>query len=101
MTEIQEKHYGQRMSFNERNRWLFSEKVETNCQRIDVKNGKFTNFLKVYGNGTIQIQGLESKLKEALLKAKEAIENEESLGDMLPFEIERFPELLKERVPAI
>jgi len=101
MNEIQEKHYSQMMSFIERNRWSFSEKVEGNCQRIDVQNGKFTNCVKVYGTGTIQIQGSESKLREALLKAKEAIENEESLGDMLPFEIERFPELLKERVPAI
>jgi hypothetical protein len=101
MTEIQEKHYAQMMSFIEINHWSFSEKEETICKRIDVQNGKFTNFVKVYGKGTIQIQGPESKLKEALLKAKEAIENEESLGDMLPFEIERFPELLKERVPAI
>ncbi|NJR63610.1 MAG: hypothetical protein HC769_35420 [Cyanobacteria bacterium CRU_2_1] len=57
--------------------------------------------MKVYGTGTIQIQGGESKLREALLQAKEAIENEENLGDMLPFEIERFPEVLKERIPAV
>lgn len=101
MTDIQEKHYSQMMSFIKRNQWLVSEKEETNCKRIDVQNGKFTNCVKVYEKGTIQIQGSESKLREALLKAKEAIENEESLGDMLPFEIERFPELLKERVPAI
>lgn len=101
MTEIQEKHYSQVVSFIERSRWSFSEKVESNCKRIDVQSGKFINFVKVYGTGTIQVQGPESKLKEALLKAKEAIENEESLGDMLPFEIERFPELLKEKVPTI
>jgi len=101
MTDIQEKHYSQMMSFINRNQWSVSEKEETNCKRIDVQNGKSTNFVKVYETGTILIQGSESKLKEALLKAKEAIENEESLGDMLPFEIERFPELLKERVPAI
>jgi len=101
MTEIQEKHYSQMLSFIERNRWSFSEKVESGCKRIDVKNGKFANFVKVYGTGTIQIQGAESKLREALLKAKEAVENEESLGDMLPFEIERFPEVLKERIPDV
>ena len=101
MTDIQEKHYSQMMSFIKRNSWLVSEREETNCKRIDVQNGKSTICVKVYETGTIQIQGSESKLREALVQAKEAIENEQSLGDMLPFEIERFPELLKETVPAI
>lgn len=101
MSEIQEKHYGQIKSFIERNQWSLKEKLESGCKRIDIQNGKFSSCVKVYETGTVQVQGAESKLKEALNQAKAAIENEEGIGDMLPFEIERFPELLKERITNI
>lgn len=101
MSEIQEKNYAQIKSYVERNRWANTEKVEGGCKRIDVQNGKFTCAVKVYETGTVQVQGAESKLKEALNEAKKAIENEENIGEMLPFEIERFPELLRERIPTI
>ncbi len=68
---------------------------------MDVQNGKSKCVVKVYNTGTIQLQGGDSKLKESLEKAKEAVENEETLGELLPFEIERFPEILKENTPNI
>lgn len=98
MTEIMENNYLQIKSYIERNKFPFSEKDEQNCKRIDVQHGKAKCTVKVYTNGTIQLQGTESKLKEALQQAKEAVENEESIGEVLPFEIERFPEVLKERI---
>lgn len=101
MSDIQEKNYSQMKSFVDRNHWANTEKNETNCKRIEVQSGKFTCVVKVYGTGTVQIQGAESKLRHALLEAKTAIANEENIGEMLPFEIERFPEVLKERVPSI
>jgi hypothetical protein len=101
MSEIQEKHYTQIKSLIERNGWSNSEKLESSCKRIDVKSGKFSSCVKVYETGTIQVQGAESNLKAALLQAKTAIENGENMGDMLPFEIERFPEILKERISNI
>lgn len=101
MSEIQDKNYAQVKSYVERNRWANTEKVEGNCKRIDVQNGKFNCAVKVYETGTVQVQGAESKLKEALNDAKKAIENEENIGEMLPFEIERFPDLLRERIPTI
>lgn len=101
MSEIQEKHYRQIKSFIERNPWTFSEKPESGCKRIDIKNGKYTSIIKVYETGKVQVQGAESKLKDALNQAKAAIENNEGIGDMLPFEIERFPEVLKERIANI
>ena len=101
MSEIQESNYGQIKSFIERNDWPFSEKMEGTTNRIDVKHGKHKCVVKVYGTGTIQVQGGESKLKAALTEAKEAIENEEAIGEMLPFEIEKFPETLQERIPSI
>jgi hypothetical protein len=101
MSEIQSKHYSQIKSLIERNQWSHSEKPESGCKRIDVKNGKFSAVVKIYETGTIQVQGAESNLKESLLKAKEAIENGENTENILPFEIERFPEILQERIPAI
>ena len=101
MSEIQDKNYTQVKSYIDRNRWTNTEKLEGNCKRIDVQNGKFACAVKVYETGTVQVQGAESKLKEALTEAKKAIDNEENIGEMLPFEIERFPDLLRERVPGI
>jgi len=101
MSEIQESNYKQIKSYIERNKWPLSDKLEGNTNRIDVQHGKNTCVVKVYSTGTIQVQGVDSKLKEALVKAKEAIENEEAIGEMLPFEIEKFPEMLQERIPNI
>jgi len=67
MSEIQEKNYSQMKSFVDRNHWANTEKAEANCKRIDVQNGKFTCVVKVYETGTVQVQGAESKLREALL----------------------------------
>lgn len=101
MSDIQDKNRSQTKSFIERNRWANTEKTEGNCKRIDVQNGKFSCVVKFYETGTVQVQGAESKVREALLEAKKAIENEENIGEMLPFEIERFPDVLKERIPSI
>lgn len=101
MSEIMESNYAQMKSYVERNNFLFQEKDEQGCKRLDVQNGKAKSVVKVYSTGTIQIQGADSKLKAALTQAKEAVENEENIGEMLPFEIERFPEVLKENIADI
>jgi hypothetical protein len=101
MSEVQDKNYAQIKSFIERNKLSFQEKDEGTTSRLDIQNGKHKCVVKVYATGTVQVQGSDSKLKESLSKAKEAIENEETLGEMLPFEIEKFPEVLKERIPTI
>lgn len=101
MSEIMESNYAQMKSYVERNNFPFQEKDEQGCKRLDVQNGKAKSVVKVYSTGTIQIQGADSKLKAALTQAKEAIENEENIGEMLPFEIERFPEVLKENIADI
>ena len=101
MSDIQQKNYSQIKSYIERQGWALEEKEEGTTKRLDCRHGKFDCNVKVYTKGTIQVQGKESKLKESLLKAKEAIENEEPLGELLPFEIERFPDLLVEKIPEI
>jgi len=101
MSEIKDKNYLQMKSFIERNNLSFQEKIEGTTNRMDVQHGKSKCVVKVYDTGTIQLQGGNSKLKESLQKAKEAIDNEETLGELLPFEIERFPEVLRENIPTI
>lgn len=101
MSDIMESNYAQMKSYVERNNFPFQEKDEQGCKRLDIQNGKAKCVVKVYSTGTIQIQGAESKLKAALTQAKDAVENEENIGEMLPFEIERFPEVLKENIPNV
>ena len=101
MSDIMDSNYSQMKSYVERNKFSFNESIENNCKRIDVQHGKAHCIVKVYGIGTIQLQGPDSKLKTVLNEAKVAVENEENISEMLPFEIERFPEVLKERIPSI
>ena len=101
MLDIMESNYTQIKSYIERNKFPFQESLEPSCKRIDVQHGKSKCIVKVYSTGTILLQGSESRLKSALEEAKFAVENEESIGEILPFEIERFPEMLRERIPDI
>lgn len=101
MANIQTKNYQQLLSFVKRQDWSFTETEEQHAKRIDVKHGKYSCVGKVYANGTVQIQGKDCDLKNCLLQAKDAIENEAPIGEVLPFEIERFPEFLVERIPEI
>ena len=103
MSDIQESNFNQMKAYIERQKWDFQEKEENAGQvkRLDVNHGKFRCVVKAYKTGTIQVQGQNSKLKESLTKAKEAIENEEEIQELLPFEIEKFPETLKTNIPDI
>ncbi|MDV7392060.1 hypothetical protein RZS08_11920, partial [Arthrospira platensis SPKY1] len=101
MSEIMEKNYAQMKSYIERNNFPFTEKGEQGCKRMDVQHGKAKCAVKVYTTGTIQLQGVDSKLKKSLDEAKNAVENEEDIGEVLPFEIERFPEVLTENISSI
>lgn len=101
MSEIQEKNFSQIKSFIQRNKFVFTEKLEGTSKRIDVQHGKNTCIVKIYTTGTIQIQGKETELNTCLSKAKESIESGQIIGELLPFEIERFPEVLRENIPTI
>ncbi|MBA7585025.1 hypothetical protein ES708_26995 [subsurface metagenome] len=98
----QEKVYKQILSFIKRQDWDFSEKDEFGTKRFDIHHVKAKCIVKVYSNGTILIQGQESKLREAMLQLKQAIENDEVIAsELLPFEIEDFPETLQKNIPNI
>lgn len=102
---IQDKNYSQMLSYIKRQAFSHTEKIETitagTVKRIDVSHGKFSCVVKVYGTGTIQVQGQKSKLFDSLTEAKTAIENEEEIHELLPFEIEKFTETLKTNIPHI
>jgi len=101
MSKIQESNFSQMKSFIESNEWPCSEEMEGDTNRLNVKHGKHKCTVKVYSTGTIQLQGKPSNLQEALKKVKEAIENEEAIGEILPFDIEKFPETLQKCIPDI
>lgn len=100
---IQEKNYSLMLSFVQTQKLTFNEKDEGDggIKRLDINHGKSRCIVKIYHTGTIQVQGANTALKEAIKKAKEAIENEEIIKDVLPIDIEKFPQLLKEKVPNI
>ena len=83
------------------NNFSFQKKVENNCIRLDVQHGKQKCFIKIYPTGTILLQGAESELKKTLLQVKNNIEKEENIHNILPFEIEEFPKLLKKNIRNI
>ncbi len=98
----QDKVYNQVLSFLKRQGWDFTEKEEVSTKRFDVHYGKSSCVVKIYSRGTIQVQGAESKLKETLTQLKQAIERNEVLAnEILPFEIESFPETLQQTIPGI
>lgn len=94
-------NYEKMLSYIKRSGFQYEEKEEASCKRIDVQYGLKKSVVKVYNTGTIQVQGAESKLRENLSVAKRAIENEENIGDILPFDIENFPQVISERIPEV
>lgn len=82
--------------------WECAENEEGQTKRLDIRYGKATCCLKVYPNGTIQVQGAPSQLRDAIDQIKTSIENDGILAkDILPFEIDTFPEKLQKNIPAI
>lgn len=77
-----------------------SEDIQ-NATKVKAKSGSNRAVAVVYNSGKIVIQGSESELKSWLEKLKESIESgTASPGILLPLEIERFPQTLREKVPA-
>ncbi|MGH7774301.1 MAG: hypothetical protein ACREQA_18910 [Candidatus Binatia bacterium] len=89
-------------SFIQQRGWEIAETDEGAAKRLDIRYGKTTCNVKVYPNGTIQTQGAPSQLKDALDKLRSAIEKGEVLSkELLPFEIEAFPETLQKNIPTV
>lgn len=79
---------------------ILAEKEEQHCNRFDVKSGIFHCNINIYNSGKVVVGGSDSPLKTALHQMKQEVEaGNFSPSKMLPFEIERFPELIMQRVP--
>lgn len=81
---------------------VVDERDEQNCTKLTIQNGTTKAFVSVFNTGTIKPEGKESPLKALLQQMKSAIEAGNALpGQALPFEIERFPIAIQERVPGV
>lgn len=70
------------------------------CTVVRVQTGAQKATVNVYNTGKIVIGGSDSKLKSLLEDMKQALEaGEAGPGQTLPFEIEKFPQTIRERVP--
>lgn len=89
-------------SFLQRQHQIEIENVtdEQRSTKFSIRSGQYRASVTIYNTGTIVIGGKISPLKELLEKMKEGIESSVALpGQALPFEIDRFPETIRTRVP--
>ncbi len=87
-------------SFLDRQRLEYSETDEQHCTKLEVRRGAQKAFVNVFHTGTISIQGRDSPLKTSLEQMKEALEAGEAVpGQALPFEIDKFPDTIREHIP--
>jgi hypothetical protein len=87
-------------SFLERQKLPVEETDEQHCTKFTVQNGRQLAFVSVFNTGKIVLGGKDGPLKKMLQQMKEGIETGEPVpGQALPFEIERFPDVIRERVP--
>jgi len=89
-------------SFLDRQKLAYGPVEEKYCTRLVVKNGRSEASVSVYNSGKIVVGGKDSPLRKLLRRMQSSIEGGELLpGQDLPFEIERFPEAIRERAPDV
>ncbi len=87
-------------SFLDRQELKYQGSEEQHCTKLTVRNGPQIVPVSVYNTGKIVVGGKSSPLKQRLQQMKEAIEQGHAVpGQALPFEIERFPDTIREKVP--
>lgn len=87
-------------SFLERQKLDHTEGEEQYCTKIKVQSGAQLAFLSIFNTGKIVVGGKDSPLKQVLQQMSDAIAAGQAIpGQALPFEIERFPDAIRERVP--
>lgn len=87
-------------SFLQRQKLDFGKEDGKHCTLLRVQTGTHKATVNVYNTGKIVVGGPDSKLKTLLQDMKGALEaGEVGVGQTLPFEIEKFPQTIRERVP--
>ncbi|MGE0145671.1 MAG: hypothetical protein AB7T19_20480 [Planctomycetota bacterium] len=80
---------------------LESEQEIQHATKFNAKLGANRAGIAVYNSGKMRVDGPESGLKKWLTDLKAALEaGSAAPGPLLPAEIERFPQTLREKVPA-
>jgi hypothetical protein len=88
------------ISFLEKNGFDYSIKEEQYCDHFYIKHGVLNSDLSVYNSGKIKIGGSDSPLRQYLETAKEALSTANFAQlNQLPFEIDKFPQTIKDRIP--
>jgi hypothetical protein len=87
-------------SFLERQKLAFEQSEEQYSTKLTVQNGPQVAYVSVFNTGKIVIGGKDGALKQLLAQMSEAISAGQAVpGQALPFEIERFPDVIRERAP--
>lgn len=87
-------------SFLERQKLEYQETDEQYCTKLTVRNGPQIVPVSVFNTGKMVVGGKDSPLKQTLQQMKAAVElGQATPGHALPFEIEKFPDTIREKVP--
>lgn len=100
MANADERVLGEVISFLDRQELPHTESEEQYCTKVNVRSGPHKASVSVYNTGRMSVQGPASPLKTLLEQMKQALESGGAApGQALPFEIELFPQTVRERVP--
>jgi len=88
------------VSFLDRQKLDYTSSEVQNCTQLRIRSGAHKATVNIYNSGKIVVGGSDSPLKTLLLEMKRAIESDEAgPGQALPFEIDKFPDAIREKVP--
>ena len=100
MTVADEKILREVISFLERQKLDHSATDEQYCTKLTVKSRGQVVPVSVYNSGKIVVGGAECELKRLLNEMHDALLSGAAVpGQALPFEIDRFPDTIRKRVP--
>lgn len=100
MPVADEKMLREVMSFLERQKLDYSVTEEQYCTKLTVKSRGQLVAVSVYNSGKIVVGGADCDLKRLLNDMREALLSGTAVpGQALPFEIDRFPDTIRDRVP--
>lgn len=86
-------------SFLDRQRIEFTETEEQHCTKLAVRAGASRATVSVYNTGSVVVGGKASGLKTLLGQMKAELQAGAALpGQALPFEIEKFPDTIRQRI---
>ncbi len=87
-------------SFLERKKLDYSRTDEQYCTKLTIKSRGQLATVSVYNSGKIVVGGADCDLKRLLNEMRGALLSGAAVpGQALPFEIDRFPDTIRDRVP--